>query len=119
MKRQFDLSIDHAMLKAPKLAFDECLKRAIAKAISTGSYEGSASLKISFEIFQVTDSATGEMMQKPILKYKAGYTVPQKEGIDGTIAEESRLELAGDEWKLINSQILIDELMEGENETDD
>ena len=37
MKReQFEISIDHAIMKAAKASFDTCLKAAIAKAISKG-----------------------------------------------------------------------------------
>ena len=58
MKR-YELSIDHSMLYGAKAGFDTCLKMAMAKAISTGSMEGSASLKISFELFKSLDKDTG------------------------------------------------------------
>ena len=55
-KQQFEISIDHAMMIGAKAAFDTCLRAAIAKAISTDSDEGSATLKISFEIFSSLDT---------------------------------------------------------------
>ena len=39
-----------------------------------------------------------------------------KESIDATIAESSRLEQHDDEWKLINGQVSIDELIKDEEE---
>lgn len=115
-KQQFKISIDHAMMIGAKAAFDTCLRAAIAKAISTGSDEGSATLKVSFEIPTVMDSETGEWRRMPLLKYKAGYTVPMKESMDATIAESSRL-VPSDEsgWLLVNGQVSMDELL-AENE---
>lgn len=116
-KQQFEISIDHAMMIGAKAAFDTCLRAAIAKAISTGSDEGSATLKVSFEIFSATDSETGEYRRTPVLKYKAGYTVPMKESMDATIAESSRL-MPSDEsgWLLVNGQVSMDELLAEDEE---
>ena len=116
-KKQFELRIDHPMLIGAKAAFDTCLQAAIDKAISTGSDEGSATLKISFEIFSTTDMETGEFKRSPILKYKAGYSVPMKESLEATIAEKSRLvETDGNGFLLINGQISMDELMAEDSE---
>jgi len=116
-KQQFEISIDHSMMIGAKAAFDTCLRAAIAKAISTGSDEGSATLKVSFEIFSSMDSKTGEYSRTPVMKYKAGYTVPMKESMDATIAESSRL-MPGDEsgWLLVNGQVSMAELMDGNAE---
>lgn len=113
MKRQqFEISIDHAMMAGAKSAFDTCLKRAISKAIETGSDEGSATLRIGFEIMTVMDSDTGETKRMPLLKYKAGYSVPMKESVDATIAESSRL-IQGEDGGLllVNGQVSMDELL--------
>ena len=111
-KQQFEISIDHAMMIGAKAAFDTCLRSAIAKAIGTGSDEGSATLKISFEIFSTVDKDTGEYNRMPAMKYKAGYSVPMKESLDATIVEESKLipdaEIG---YMLVNGQISMDELM--------
>jgi len=115
-KQQFEISIDHAMMIGAKAAFDTCLRAAIAKAISTGSDEGSATLRVSFEIVSSLDSETGEWRRMPLLKYKAGYTVPMKESMDATIAENSRLESTKDGWMLVNEQVSMDELMDGDGE---
>lgn len=115
-KKQFDISIDHAMMSGAKAAFDTCLRMAVAKAIGTGSDEGSATLRISFEIFSAMDQETGEYRRTPVLKYKAGYSVPMKESMDATIEESSRLVESRDGWKLVNGQISINELMDGEEE---
>lgn len=115
-KRQFDISIDHAMLIGAKAGFDTCLRAAVAKAIGTGSDEGSATLKISFEIMTAVDQETGEMKRMPLMKWKAAYSVPMKESMDATIAENSRLILNRDEWQLVNGQVSMDELMGGDDE---
>ena len=116
-KQQFEISIDHAMMKGAKAAFDTCLRTAIAKAIGTGSYEGSATLKISFDIYSCMDQDTGEYKHSPVLKYKAGYSVPMKESMDATIAESSRLipdaEIG---FMLVNGQVSMDELLDGGGE---
>lgn len=114
-KQQFDISIDHPMMGGAKAAFDTCLKRAIAKAISTGSNEGSATLKISFEIFDAVDQISGEMKTTPVFKFKTGFSVPIKESIDATIAESSVLVPGSNGYMLVNGQISMDELMD-ENE---
>ena len=116
-KQQFEISIDHAMMTGAKAAFDTCLRAAIAKAISTGSDEGSATLRVSFEIMMATDNETGELSRVPMLKYKAGYTVPMKESMEATIHEVSRL-MPSDEngWLMINGQVSMDELLAEDEE---
>lgn len=116
MTDKFDLSIDHAMMIGAKTAFDTCLRAAVAKAIATGSDEGSASLKIKFTIFTATDRETGELTRAPVMEYAAGFSVPMKEGIKATIAEKSRLEMVGQDWKLINGQISMAEIMKDAEE---
>ena len=113
--RQFEIGIDHPMLNSAKAAFDTCLNRAMAKAIATGSDEGSATLRIAFEIMTVMDNDTGETKRMPLLKYKAGYSVPMKESVDATIAESSRLIQGADGGLLmVNGQVSMDELLEAE-----
>lgn len=112
-KERFEIGIDHGMMIGAKEAFDTCLRAAVTKAISTGSNEGSATLKISFEIVTAMDQDTGEVKRLPVFKYKAGYSVPMKESVDATIAESSRLIQRGEnEYMLINGQVSMDELME-------
>ena len=111
MKKQFDIYIDHAMMAGAKAAFDTCLRWAVAKAIRTGSDEGSATLRISFDVQQTVDKDTGEVMKSPVFKYKAGYSVPMKESLEATIAESSKLVESPEGWKLINGQINMEELM--------
>ena len=115
-KKQFEIGIDHAMMIGAKSAFDTCLRMAVAKAIGTGSDEGSATLRISFDIATVMDNEAGEVKHLPVFKYKAGYSVPMKESMDATIAESSRLTVGEDGWMLINGQVSMDELMEDEGE---
>ena len=110
-KQQFEISIDHAMMIGAKAAFDTCLRAAIAKAIGTGSDEGSATLKISFEIFSALDQEPGEYRRMPAFKYKAGYSVPMKDSMDATIAESSRIIPGGDGYLLVNGQVSMDELL--------
>lgn len=114
MRKQFELGIDHKMLEGAKKSFDTCLKVAICKAIRTESMEGNATLRVSFEIQKGVDDGTGELFLMPVIKFKAGYSVPMKEGIDGEVCEESRLVRSGDEYLMVKGQISMDELMEGE-----
>lgn len=110
-KKQFEISIDHAMMAGAKQAFDKCLQMAVTRAIATGSDEGSANLRISFEVLTSVNEETGNMIRIPVFKYKAGYSVPMKESMDATIAESSRLESTKDGWKLVNGQISMEELL--------
>ena len=116
-KQQFEISIDHAMMIGAKAAFDTCLREAVAKAIGTGSDEGSATLRISFEILTAMDSETGEIRRMPVFKYKAGYSVPMKDSMDATIAESSRL-IPDDDvgFMLVNGQVSMDELLAEDDE---
>ena len=110
---KFELSIDHPMLAVAKRGLDACLKAMVAKAISTRSMEGTATLKIGIEIFEGTDRETGELYRAPEIKFKANYSVPLKEGCDGTIIEKSRIVQDDDGgWMLVNGQITMDEIME-------
>ena len=115
-KQQFEISIDHAMMIGAKAAFDTCMRAAVAKAIATGSDEGSATLRISFDILTAVDNETGEIKRLPVFKYKAGYSVPMKESMDATIAESSRLKEGKDGWMLINGQVSMDELLAEDDE---
>lgn len=111
--KNVELSIDNPMLKMAKDGFNACLKAMVVKAISTGSMEGTASLKISFEIMDVIEKETGEVGKMPEIKFKAGYSVPIKNGCDGKINEDSRI-IQNHEggYNLIAGQISMDELME-------
>ena len=111
--KNVELSIDNPMLKMAKEGFNACLKAMVMKAISTGSMEGTASLKISFEIMDVIEKETGEVGKMPEIKFKASYSVPIKNGCDGKISEESRI-IPNREggYNLIAGQISLDELME-------
>ena len=95
-KQQFEISIDHTMMKGAKQAFDKCLQIAVTRAIATGSDEGSANLRISFEVLTSLDEKNGDLKRMPLFKYKAGYSVPMKESMDATIDESSRLESTKD-----------------------
>lgn len=114
MRKQFELGIDHKMLEGAKKSFDTCLKVAICKAIRTESMEGNATLRVSFEIENDLDEKTGECFMRPAIKFKAGYSVPMKDGIDGEVIEKSRLIVSNHEYLMVNEQISMDELMEGE-----
>ena len=116
-KQQFEISIDHTMMIGAKAAFDTCLRMAVAKAIGTGSDEGSATLRISFDILTAMDNETGEVKRLPVFKYKAGYSVPMKESMDATIEESSRIVPHDEGYLLVNGQISMDELMAEEDET--
>lgn len=116
MKKQFEIGIDHELFRGAKAAFNTCMRAAIAKAISTGSYEGSATLKINFEINKTLNQDTGEYEERPEMKYKAGYSVPMKESAEATIVEKSQLHRTEEGYALITGQISMDEIMEGAEE---
>lgn len=110
--KKFELSINHPVLDGARLGFDACLKAAIGRAIHTGSMEGSASVKVSFEIFKVMNQDTGEWEMKQGIKYKATYSVPMKDSIDGDVRDESRLVSGKEgEYMLVNNQVSMTELM--------
>lgn len=111
-KKQFDISIDHEMMKGAKQALNKCMQLAVAKAIGTGSDEGSATLRIGFQIVTSMDENTAELKRMPIWEYKAGFSVPIKESVSATIQESSRLINSDDGWQLINGQVSMNEVLE-------
>ena len=53
----------------------------------------------------------------PEIKFKAGYSVPMKDGIDGTIIEKSRIMQGNDgQLMLVNDQVSMDELLAEDDE---
>lgn len=117
MKKQpFEIGIDHPMLIGAKAGFDTCLRMAIAKAIGTGSNEGSATLKVSFEIYATTDRENGEVKNTPSMKWKAGYNVPMKDSMDAEICESSILVRTAEGYQLVNGQISMEELIREDDE---
>ena len=111
-KKRFEIGMDNPMMIGAKAGFDTCLRMAIAKAIATGSNEGSATLKVSFEIYSTTDRESGQIKNTPAMKWKAGYNVPMKETMDAEINESSILIPTAEGYQLVNSQVSMDELME-------
>ena len=112
-KNRFDLCIDHPILTQARISFDQCLKQMIAKAIETGSDEGTATLKLAVVIPKILNQDTNEWEMKPTIKFKAGYSVPMKSGCDGIILEKSTLVENGvGGFLLVNDQISMDELLE-------
>lgn len=121
MNKNFELSLDHPMLAAAKIEFEGALKRMVSKAVSTRSMEGTATLKISMEIVEVENNETKEWEKRPVIKFKAGWSVPIKENTEGKMPMGSQLVVnpAG-EWCLISNQISMDELMDlDEDDTED
>ena len=93
------------------------MKMAVNRAIQTGSMEGSATLKVGFKLEKGIDADTGEIHMTPSIQFKAGYTVPMKDSIDGEIIEASRIFKGPEgEWLLVNNQITMDELLAEEDE---
>ena len=114
MKKQFEIGIDHPMLKAAKSSFDTCLRAAVTKAIATGMDEGSSTLKISFQILNALDNDTGEYKRIPEMKFKAAYSVPMKESVEATIGDKAELHRTEEGYMLITGQVSMDELLEEE-----
>ena len=114
-QQQFDISIDHRLLIGAKQSFDSCLRSAVARAISTGSMEGSATLKVSFELKDDVDHDTGETFINPEIDFKSAYSVPLKDSIDGSVIDKCRIVPGSDGmYQLIAGQISMDELLEEE-----
>lgn len=110
--KQFEIGIDHEMMNGAKQALNKCMQLAVAKAIDTGSDEGSATLRIGFQIMTSWDDNTGELKRMPVWDYRAGFSVPIKESVSATIQENSRLIDSADGWQLINGQVSMNEVLE-------
>ena len=54
----------------------------------------------------------------PVIKYKAGFSVPMKESMDGTVTDPKNRIIQNNEgeFALINGQISMDELLEEKGE---
>lgn len=112
-QQQFDLSIDHRILIGAKQSFDTCLRIAIERAIKTGSMEGSATLKVSFELEEDVDKDTGEAFIRPKIDFKSAYSVPLKDSIDGSVLDMCRIIPGSDGiYQLVTNQISMDEILE-------
>ena len=71
-------------------------------------------LRCDFNVPQ--DKKTGEIMKKPVIKFKVGWAVPIKSSAEGKLVSDSHLKRDEDgEWRLINNQLSIEELMGGED----
>ena len=112
MSKHFEISIDHEALKSAKQGFDACMKHAIARAIGTGSNEGSVTLKVSFEINEKIDDVTGVTRREPDIRFKTAFSVPLKGGIDGKVIDQVVL-MQNDKGDLImvNGQVSMDEIL--------
>ena len=109
---RFDLGLNHSLLIPARRAFNDCLKYAVRKAIDTKGWEGSATLKVSFEIREIMNAETKEIEKIPHIKFKAGYSVPMKDSIEGEVVDRATLQMdEGFGWILVNDQISMDELM--------
>ena len=103
MREPFELSIDNPILMGAKASLDTCLRAMVTKAISTGSMEGKASLTISMEI-----------EDGPVIKFKAGWSVPIKESEEGKLPQGNQLVRNPDgDWCLISNQVTMEEVMGG------
>ena len=116
MREPFELSIDNPVLMSAKASLDTCLRAMVSRAISTGSMEGKASLTISMEIEDGMIEETGEIVKQPVIKFKAGWSVPIKESEEGKLPAGHQLVRNPDgEWCLINNQVSMEELIGGED----
>ena len=116
MREPFELSIDNPVRMSAKASLDTCLRAMVSKAVSTGSMEGKASLTISMEIEDGMIEETGEIVKQPVIKFKAGWSVPIKESEEGKLPAGHKLVRNPDgEWCLIKNQVTIDEVMGGED----
>ena len=116
MREPFELSIDNPVLMSAKASLDSCLRTMVSKAVSTGSFEGSVTLKISMEIVEKLIEQTGEWVREPVIKFKAGWSVPIKENEEGKLPAGNQLVRNPEgEWCLISNQVSMAELMGGED----
>ena len=115
MREPFELSIDNPVLMSAKASMDTCLRAMVSRAISTGSMEGTATLKISMEIEDGLIEETGEWVKEPVIKFKAGWSVPIKESEEGKLPHGNQLVRNPEgEWCLISNQVTMEELMGGD-----
>lgn len=114
MREPFELSIDNPILMGAKASLDTCLRAMVTKAISTGSMEGKASLTISMEIEDGLIEETGEIVRQPVIRFKAGWSVPIKESEEGKLPQGNQLVRNPDgDWCLISNQVTMEEVMGG------
>lgn len=112
-KKRVDLGLDNPVMLAAKQAMNAAMKIAVMRAIKTGSMEGTATLKVNFELEEDADRITGEEFYSPKINYKAAYSVPMKDSIDGSIAEACRIiQGTNESYLLVNNQISMNEIME-------
>ena len=111
-KKRIDLGLDNPVMTAAKQAMNSIMKLAVARAISTGSMEGTATLNIRFELEEDFDKKTGESFIRPKIEYKSRYAVPLKDSIDGKIMDPCRIIQTGEGFCMISNQISMDEIMQ-------
>lgn len=115
------LTIDHPALVQAKAGFNALLQHTINKAITTGSMEGTVTLKLKFEITEEKDQGTGEIKKVPKIGFKSTATVPLKHECEGTVTEPCTIMVdprSEGRYLLMDNQITIDELLEGDEEED-
>ena len=111
-RKRIDLGLDNPVMTAPKQAMNAIMKMAVAKAISTGSMEGTATLTVRFELEEDYDKQTGERFMRPKIDYKSRYAVPLKDTIDGKIMDPCRIIENGEGFCMISNQVSMDDVME-------
>lgn len=111
-KKRIDLGLDNPVMTAAKQAMTAIMKLAVARAIGTGSMEGTATLTVRFELEDAIDQKTGETFIIPKIDYKSRYAVPLKDSIDGKIMNPCRIIQTGEGFCMISNQISMDEIME-------
>lgn len=106
------LTIDNPSMVPAKMALNFQLQEMVNKAVSTGSMEGTVTLKISMDIGEDIDKETGVIVKKPKIKYKATSSVPMKSDLDGKMMGNYSMARDVDgNWMLADNQISMDELM--------
>ncbi len=111
-KKRIDLGLDNPVMTAAKQAMNAIIKLAVARAIGTGSMEGTATLTVRFELEDAIDQKTGEAFIIPKIDYKSRYAVPLKDSINGKIMDPCRIIQNGGGFCMIRNQISMDEIME-------
>lgn len=111
-RKRIDLGLDNPVMTAAKQAMNAIIKLAVARAIGTGSMEGTATLTVRFELEDAIDQKTGEAFIIPKIDYKSRYAVPLKDSIDGKIMDPCRIIQSGGGFCMISNQISMDEIME-------
>lgn len=118
MKLEQDMRIESETFDEIRDSFDTVLQNLLVKMEESNSDEGTLDLKLTVNLFHRAieqGERMGELVDIPTLKYKCQYTVPVKDGMDGT--KDTGMELVWD--KIDQRYVLSPVSLDGQMSIDD